>query len=73
MLHLCITTTAAAAITTTRIFQIYLSAIHEITLTFTHIQKKLLVEGDTHFEAVRKGQKYFTNKIPATVKYNYNV
>ena len=37
------------------------------------MQKKTLVEGDTHFEVVRKGQKYFTNKIPATVKYNYNV
>ena len=24
-------------------------------------RKKLLVEGDTHIEAVRKGQKYFTN------------
>ena len=73
MLHLCTTTTAAAAFTTRRIFQFYLSAIHEITRAFTHMQKKPLVEGDTHFEVVRKGQKYFTNKIPATVKYNYNV
>ena len=30
--------------------------IHDITRTFTHIQKKLLVEGDTHIEAVRKGK-----------------
>ena len=61
VLHLCTTTTAAAATTTKRIFLIYLRAIHNITRTFTHIQKKLLLEGDTHIEAVRKGQKYFTN------------
>ena len=64
--HLCTTTAAAPATTTMttttrRIFQIYLSAIHDITRTFTHIQKKLLVEGDSHIEAVRKGRKYFTN------------
>ena len=49
------TTTEAAATTTTRVFLIYLRAIHDIA------RKKLLVEGDTHIEAVRKGQKYFTN------------
>ena len=36
-------------------------------------RKKRFVEGDTHIEPVRKGQNYFTNSIPAIVKYNYNV
>ena len=36
-------------------------------------KKKVFVEGDTHIEPVRKGQNYFTNSIPAIVKYNYNV
>ena len=49
------TKTAAAATTTTRTFLIYLPVIHDIT------RKKLLVEGDTHIEAMRKGQKYFAN------------
>ena len=62
MLHLRTTkTTAAAATTTKRIFLIYLRAIHNITRTFTHIQKKRPLKGGTHIEAVREGQKHFTN------------
>ena len=69
MLHLCTTTTAAAATTTKRIFLIYLRAIHNITQTFTHIQKKLLLEGNTHIEAVRK-EKNILQTVLAIIKYN---
>ena len=72
MLHLCTTTTAAAATTTKRIFLIYLRAIHNITRTLTHIQKKLLLEGDTHIEAWEK-DKNILQTVPANVKYNYFV
>ena len=40
VLHLCTTTTVAAATTTKIIFLIYLCAIHNITRTLTHKQKK---------------------------------
>ena len=36
-------------------------------------RKNFLWKETLTLKPVRKGQKYFTNKIPATVKYNYNV
>ena len=69
MLHLRTTTTAAALTTTTKkSFLIYLRAIHNIT-RLTHIQKKLLLEGNTHLEAVRK-DKNILQTVPAIVKCN---